>query len=254
MITPASLPEYWQDLVAGYVLGDLASDETTLVEQWCQQYPEVRAELVALQEAWHTLPQALPLQVPPAALKAQILAAAAETTQPAPVLTARWPAYGLGLGWAVTAIALGFALLDNQTLRQRTATLETLLIQFQDLQNPVYTLAGTPSHPDAVGRLVIDTQRHHARIVTEDLPPLPSGEVYRLWAVVEGEGEPVFCGQFNPGPEVTSDFPAALGGQSQQWDLLSQHCESAQAQMLITHEVAAAPPVPQGPLVLVSGN
>lgn len=249
MTTSVPLPEHWQDLVAGYVLGDLDAAEIALVNQWRTQYPQVEVELAALQGTWNALPQALPPQTPPAPLRGRILAVAQpqgqsppaavlETPRQEPRSRPQWPLYGAGLGWAATALALAVVVVENQQLRQQTGELETVVAQFSRPSNPVYTLAGTDVYPQATGRLVIDAQAQYAVIATEALPPLPPGEAYRLWALADSD--PVYCGQFNP----------TGGDLVQQWQLLNQDCQSTSVQMLITHESATAPPTPQGPLVL----
>ncbi|PSN12158.1 anti-sigma factor, partial [filamentous cyanobacterium CCP5] len=60
-MTPSALPDNWQELLAGYVLGDLDADEQRLVQQWIDHDPAVARELAALEETWHALPQTLPL-------------------------------------------------------------------------------------------------------------------------------------------------------------------------------------------------
>ncbi len=253
-MTQAPLPENWRDTLAGYVLGDLEAEDVTLVQQWRNRYPEVRLELEALEETWNAIPAALPTQVPPPDLRQRILSTAAAAT-PAPRMQwsatspkgpsqsssssrPAWAWYGLSAGWAVTAVALGVVAMDNNQLRQDKQQVEAVVARFSQPRNPVYTLVGADTLPEATGRLVIDANTHSVLITTHDLPPLPSDEAYRLWALADAD--PVYCGQFNP-----SD-----GAAMSEWKLLSPLCEGASVQMLITRESASAPPIPAGPLVL----
>jgi hypothetical protein len=249
-MTP-TLPENWQQLLAGYVLDDLDEAETTLVEQWLTDYPEVAAELESLQTTWDTLPMVLPEVQPPPGLRDRILAtvtasaaapaaAQALTPHPLPPTPFPWAKLLLGLGWLATAIALAFSWQENQRLRLALRQQEAVVASFSQPANPLYTLAGTPAAPQATARLVVNPADQTALIVTTDLPPLPADQVYRLWALADSD--PVFCGQFNPAaPQDTN-----------QWNLPSAACIEAPVQMLITADRLADPPVPAGDLVLQS--
>ncbi len=69
--------EGWQELLAGYVLGDLSSAEMTQVQQYLAKTPAAQAEVAELQAALNLLPLSLPEDVaPPIALQAQLLQAA----------------------------------------------------------------------------------------------------------------------------------------------------------------------------------
>ncbi|WP_008312394.1 anti-sigma factor [Leptolyngbya sp. PCC 6406] len=253
-MTQAPLPENWRDILAGYVLGDLETEEVTLVRQWRNLYPEVRLELEALEETWNAIPAALPAQIPPPDLRHRILSTAAAATPPPQVPWSgtgpkgplrsssssrpAWAWYGLSAGWAVTAVALAVVAMDNNQLRQEKQQVEAVVARFSQPRNPVYTLAGADALPEATGRLVIDANTQSVLIATQDLPPLPSDEAYRLWALADAD--PVYCGQFNPSDR------AAMS----EWKLLSPLCEGTSVQMLITRESVSAPPIPAGPLVL----
>lgn len=243
-MTSSALPDNWQELLAGYVLGDLDPDEIAQVEQLLADRPDLAEEVRSLQSTLDLLPLGLPSQAPSPNLRDRILAAA-QPTPATPVQASRargnrlsaW----LGLGWAVTAVALGALALDNYRLRQEQQQLEAVVASFSQPATRFYALSGTKAQPQAVGRLVIDPNNQSASIVTNQLATLPSGQAYRLWAMADGK--PVYCGQFTPTP--ASDRPIS-------WQLPEAACNSTTAQMLITAESATAPPVPAGPLVLQS--
>ncbi len=258
-MTP-TLPENWQQLLAGYVLDDLDGDETALVEQWLDDYPEVAAELASLQTTWDTLPMVLPEVQPPLGLRDRILTAVTEPAahavipsspiplslstdaqQSAPAPTRfPWGKLLLGLGWLGTAIALTFAWQENQRLRLALLRQEAVVASLSQPANPLYTLSGTEAEPQANARLVINPADQTALIVTTDLPTLGEDKIYRLWALAGSD--PVFCGQFNPdGLQDTN-----------QWPLPDAACADIPVQMLITAENAADPPIPAGDLVMQS--
>lgn len=243
-MTTSALPENWQELLAGYVLGDLNADEMALVQQWLVRYPEVAAALEDLEETWQTLPYGLPQQAPPPHLRQQVMASV-QPVAPASRIERDsrrgprpWMGWGLSAGWAATAVALVGVAVDNNRLRQENQSAEAIVASFSQPSNRLYALAGTDAQPQASGRLVIDPASQSALIVTQNLPSLPSDQTYRLWAIA-GE-QPTYCGQFNP------DHDRSIN----QWQLPEHACETAPVQMLITRESVAAPLVPQGPLVL----
>lgn len=243
-MTSSALPDNWQELLAGYVLGDLDADETAQVERLLSARPDLVEEVRSLQSALDLLPLDLPPQQPSADLRNRILTAA----QPAPTTPARSSAprrnflsAWLGLGWAVTAVALGALALDNYRLRQEQLELKAVVASFSQPTTRFYALVGTKEQPQAVGRLVIDPNQQSASIVTDELATLPTGQAYRLWAMAEGK--PVYCGQFTPTPASSTPI---------RWQLPEAACDSTTAQMLVTAESASAPPVPAGPLVLQS--
>lgn len=240
-MTSSALPDNWRELLAGYVLGDLDADQQRLVQQWLAADPAVAAELTVLEETWHALPQALPQQAPPADLAQRLAAAisAPPSSTAIPLVRRRRPTvWVLSSGWAATAIALIVLGIENQQLRQEKLQSEAVVASFSQPQNLLYTLAGTETEPAASGRLAIDPAAELATIATYDLPSLPEDQVYRLWALADAE--PIFCGQFNP----------ADGAAINQWQLPNPGCATAPVQMLVTSESIAAPPQPQGPLVL----
>ncbi len=263
------LPENWPSLVAGYVLADLTDDEVALVEQWLTDYPEVAAELAALQSTWDSLPAVLPSVAPPPRLRDRIMAAgAAPALGPAPAAAGTsagptplapvgqpdtaalpmgvsprrfpWGKLGLALGWIATGLALALTWQENQRLRLALRQQDAIVASFSQPANHLYTLAGTPAAPQANARLVVDPADQTALIVTTDLPTLGADQVYRLWALADSD--PVFCGEFNP---------SALQATSQ-WTLPNATCAANPVQMLITAEKATDPPVPAGSLVLQS--
>ncbi len=251
-----TLPENWRLLLAGNVLNDLTTEETALVEQWLEQYPEVASELEALATTWESLPTALPPMTPPPGLRDRIMAAAqisvpapepgselAPEPAPEPVIRRRrwpWGRLALALGWVATAITLVAALQENQRLRLALRQNEAVVASFSQPANPLYTLGGTEVEPQANARLVVNPTDQTALIVTTDLPPLAADQVYRLWALADSD--PVFCGQFNP----------AAAQDTNQWALPAAACGEAPVQMLITAERVGDPLIPAGDLVLQS--
>lgn len=70
------LPEDWETLLAGYVLGDLTPEDAMAIKQYLQLYPELADEVNSLQATLALFPLSLPKSSPPQNLRSQILEAA----------------------------------------------------------------------------------------------------------------------------------------------------------------------------------
>lgn len=74
--------ERCQELIAGYVLGDLSSDEMAEVQAYLSNQPEAQAEVAELQATLNLLPLSLPEEaVPPVGLETRLLQSAAAMPQ-----------------------------------------------------------------------------------------------------------------------------------------------------------------------------
>jgi hypothetical protein len=153
-----------------------------------------------------------------------------------------WISRGYVLGGAIAAgliLALG---IDNYHLRLESNESKSIIAALQQRGTQTYTLEGTEQANAASGSLVV-AQGQKVIIVAKNLPVLPAGQVYRLWAMPANSKTPTFCGQFNASTEdaVTT-----------QWLAPATVCQSTTVQMLITSEKASDPPVPKGVLVMQS--
>lgn len=240
---PENWPQNWQDLAAGYASGDLSPEEAAAFQQLLETQPDIAAEVEAFQTVVDLMRYAPPEQSPPTHLRDQILMQAQASPQPAqPVQTKplrqRNPSStGWRMGGAIAALAIIALALDNFFLRQSLQQSQPLAKLLQQPNIQLYAMKGTQQQLGASASLVINAEQ--ATIVTQKLSVLPSGEAYRLWAIIEGKPDPVFCGQFN------SEAVQAVV----QWQLPSRDCRTPK-KWLITAELASAVPVPSGPLVL----
>jgi anti-sigma-K factor RskA len=263
MQTP--LPDNWQDLLAGYVLGNLTEGEEEAFVQLLSQYPELAAELSHIQKTMALLPHALPQQDPPPTLKQKILRTSQALTSDAQLAPAfnpetssrrgqnRWFLLG-GLG--AIAVLAGI-LFDNLSLRRQLQIAHTNLQENQQqlgknqavlstLQQPdlqVFVFEGIGEAKQASASLMVVPGQRQVTIVSHNLPALTQQQVYRLWAVSEKAKTPVYCGEFTNKADRT---PAA------NWSIPDQVCISNVTKMLITRDQAADPPLPRGTLLLQS--
>ncbi|NJR64276.1 MAG: hypothetical protein HC772_01405 [Leptolyngbyaceae cyanobacterium CRU_2_3] len=295
------LPENWQELMAGYALGDLSPEEAEELLHLLAENPGLKVEVTSLQEVLALVPYALSQQAPSPHLRDRILAVAQVTPQletpsdipvnvpksspsddrvPLVLLQearrrSRWISRVYAAGGVIAASVM-FALgIDNYQLRvasqqaesmiaelqQRNAQTQAMVAEFQQQQpsqsaefvvaalqqrgTQTYALEGTERANAATGSLVV-AQGEQAIILVKNLPVLPAGQVYRIWAMPANGKNPIFCGQFNANADQ-----AAM----KQWvapKSAQVAFQSTSVHMLITSEREADPRIPKGTLVMHS--
>lgn len=217
--------DQWQDLLAGYVLGDLSPEDAIRVRQYLAEHPEQTAEIEKLQSAIALIALSLPEETPPADLKARILQSAEATPQassaePHPIRSSVRRRRRINPIWViaggVAACAIATLATMNYQLRQEVAQLkqqqqllvarEAELSRYQDTvallrqpNNRLFKLAGTGTMTTASGSFVLTPSRQSAILVLQNLPPLPENRRYQLWAVVHDQKMP--CPKFLPDAE-----------------------------------------------------
>jgi anti-sigma-K factor RskA len=219
-LTPASPPEQWSELLAGYVLGDLTPAETSLVEQYLAANPAQQSEVAALRLSLDLLPLALQADLPPASLRQQIIQMAegetVATTAPIDRLTKHqlWRSILAGLGLLVCG-GLGW---NNYRLSQELATVQqelhatriaqtsqkyqkyqSVVSLLQQPNNRFLALKNKEGKSMGTGSLVMAPQKLAALLTLQQVAPLPQGQVYRLWAIM-GDEE-MACADFLPDAE-----------------------------------------------------
>lgn len=253
------------ELAPLYALGLLEGEDQRWVEAQIVECPDLAVELVELQ----TTVADLAYSAPPMPLAADVkdrLAArltqapvedATTVAKPSAAIATNVPTANISLsdrpslhrsrikaGWwigaaiaALSAIALG---VDNYRLRQANQTNQSIIASLQP-KTQLYTLKGT-NKTAAAGQLVVDPRQQKLVVWVQNLPTLPSGQAYRLWAMPKKAKTPVYCGQFNP---AARDRPT-------EWVAPETACIQPGVQILVTSESATAPPIPAGPLVMQS--
>ena len=233
---PAEKHHKLQQLLAGYALGNLTPTEAARVKQLLKHNPALVAELQTLQSTLAVVPLSLPHAVPSPQLEQKILQAAqtapqaAPPTQPiAPTKPRTWPWWTVGGVTAILLAGLGLetyrlrqslaaAQLENQALTEQLTLTQATLQQLQQIElvntrqelsryqgavnllrqpdNRYLTLKGTVPEQPSTGSLVIVPSQSAAILALRDVPALPAGQVYRMWAVVDGQK--IACGDFQP--------------------------------------------------------
>lgn len=210
--------EAWEELLAGYVLGDLSPEEVEEVNRLLISHPELFAEINSLQETLALIPMSLPESSPSSDLRSKLLVqidmqpqdrGRIELASNAIAISPRqkwiwsplskWLAIVSGV---VATVAVGLGL-DSYRVRQELASARSDLNQYRNVvailrqpDNRLLSLKGMGATPTASGSITIAPSSQTATIAIQNLPPLPKGKVYRLWAIVDGKK--VECAEFVP--------------------------------------------------------
>lgn len=234
------------ELLAGYVLGDLTPEEAARVHHLIETDPEIAKEVNRLQTILGLVPLSLaPTSVPQGSLSRLLVRARQQEEVKSPDTKKHLRV--VPLSWAailamLATFALGGLFWENQKLK-RALTAAQNLSAYRD----VVTLLGQPNNrflalkgitPDsnASGSLVIAPRKESAMLVMRDLQPLPKDKVYRMWAFVDGKK--LSCADFIPNAqgEVFLKLPLDRWGRT--------------TEVVITIEPARPLPYPVGKMVI----
>ncbi len=258
-----------EELLAGYVLGNLTPEEVAEVNELLTSQPELLAEVTSLQEALSLLPLALPEVSPSPSLRSRLLAQTQaqienESTRDAaipkgmrtaapeiPQLHKQSWSYpniwlaAIGSVVVICTVALG---LDSYRLRQELASTRSDLARYREAvallrqpDNRLLALKGMGTTPTASGSITIAPSNATAMLAIQNLSPLPKGKVYRLWAVANGQK--VDCAEFIPDSQgkVFLQIP------------LDRFLSSNMVTVAITIEPAQRTQQPTGEMVMIGG-
>ncbi|MEX1316381.1 MAG: anti-sigma factor, partial [Synechococcaceae cyanobacterium] len=199
------------ELLAGYVLGDLDEHERQELRDALADDPDLQHQLNDLRLTLELLPLALPeATAPPSRLRQRLLQAEQQHRHPQPAGGQRWQPRPAQLGLAAMAFAL--VALGTQVLQLRgemaslrrdqaaPAGLEPALQASRTLP-----LRGTEGHPELSGQVVVNPGQTHNLLMIRGLPPAPPSHVYRLWANVGGTTKG--CVRFVPNADGSVAMP-----------------------------------------------
>ena len=188
------LSEQLQLLVAGYVLGDLSSEEAEEFEQLLATNSAIAQEVAQMQQVLE-ISYAPPEVSPPSYLRSVIMEAhqAIPRNSPRPVTKLARPflsIWTIGAA-AVLIVALG---ISNYHLWRSLQ-----VIQAQSRQDEFLTYSLRAKNASLSSATVaVNSNKLEATLNVENLPPLPSGKVYVLWTVLK------------PGAPFTTDKKNAI--------------------------------------------
>jgi anti-sigma-K factor RskA len=258
-----------EELLAGYVLGNLTPEEVAEVNELLISHPELLAEITSLQETLSLLPLSLPEASPSPSLRSRLLAqtqvqverestidaaipmgmrtAVAEIPQLRRQLWSSRNIWLAILGSLVAIYTVGLGI-DNYRLRQELASARSDLDRYRDAvallrqpDNRLLALKGMGATPTASGSITIAPSSQTAMLVVQNLSVLPKGKVYRLWAM--SNGQKIDCAEF---------VPDAQGKVLLQIPL--DRFSSSMVQVAITIEPSQRTQQPTGEMVMIGGS
>jgi anti-sigma-K factor RskA len=182
--------EHLREDAAAWLLGALGDEEAQDFEQRLEHSAAARAEVEALREAADALPYAVEPVGPPPELRDRIMAiveseaellhaTAATADRPPPPQRRRWswlrpaPLAAAACALVLAGVVAGVLIAGSGSEPARTVAAQV-------------SGAGMP---DARGRLEIADGK--AELVVDGMGAAPSGHVYQVWVLHEGETEPV---------------------------------------------------------------
>ena len=185
-----------EEILAGYVLGDLDEVELIWLNKQLAINPQLRKQVSQLESTLNLMPYGLPQDVPEHNLRSQILAQA-QLKSSSPKHHWSWI---FGAITAAGALLLG---INNFSLRQQIALTENRLQQQQELisllRQPNNRLVSLKAKDDTVntsGSLFISPASNTAVLTLKNLDALPGNQVYRLWAI--SQEQKIGCSNFTP--------------------------------------------------------
>ncbi|MGK7930305.1 MAG: anti-sigma factor [Microcystaceae cyanobacterium] len=192
-----------EEILAGYVLGNLDEAELTWLNQQLSAHPELQKQVKELNTTLNLLPYDLPEESPNNNLRGSILAQAEGKVSVKSKLT-RFNRFA----WIISGVTLLSTLCfgwQNYHLRQQLAQTNYKLKQ-QELKallyqsnNRLVSFQGLDQLTPSSGSLFVSSDSQKAILALQNLPSLSGKQVYRLWAV--SQGKKTGCANFTPNKE-----------------------------------------------------
>lgn len=204
-MTMSMSPEELQQLIAGYVLYTLSSEESAILDELMRTNPDIQKEIERMQTALE-LTFMPPEEQPPEQLRSQILNLAhqesLQLSQPAsqPTVTSASineapvpvsaPRQTQRRGWIIGLGAIAASLIVGLSISNYALWRSLQLARSQQLQPSeavVVALEPTADGSPVAATVALDPANLQATLNIENLPPLPEGQVYVLWTVLEAD-------------------------------------------------------------------
>ncbi len=229
-----------EQLAAGFVLGNLATEEALEFQQLLEENPELEVEVDRLQNALDQVLYGLNEVKPPQHLQQAILTHASKTTHQTWVSKRHSLPWGKIIG-SVAAILILWLGIDNYRLRFDLRLAQDINTLLQHSDTRLFPLQGVNVANTASGSFVLNLEQQKGVIAIQNLPSPPTGRVYRLWAIVDGDKIP--CGQLTANSQ---------GKVIEKFSMPADFYDAGISGFLVTLESSTDQRYPVGPLVLES--
>jgi anti-sigma-K factor RskA len=187
--------EHWQELVAGFVIGDLDANETQELQRLLADRPELTLEVSQLQEVLRQVVEEGAAVEPSAHLCWEILHAIEQEessveTSPqeaiSPTFRPQWRKLWYTIRGAIAATAIGALGWHDYQVQQALDHSEKLVAMLQTPNTRIFQFRGMSAAKQASGSVMLNIANNRAAIAIRDLP-VAQGKFYRLWAIVNAD-------------------------------------------------------------------
>lgn len=226
-------------LAAGYVIGDLDRAEVEAFEQLLAENPALVAEVHRLQDTLDQVAYGLNSVAPPPHLQTAILDAATTTLQPSQRKRSRLP-WRTVMGSVAALLILGLGV-DNYRLRQDARLAQDINTLLQQSQTQLFSLKAVNASETAAGSFVVNLGQRQGILAVQNLIAPPTGKVYRLWAIADGEKIPCGTLEMNAQGKVLNKF----------W-MPADFYDTGISGLFVTLEASATNRYPSGTIVMQS--
>ncbi|MEH1853497.1 MAG: anti-sigma factor [Nostoc sp.] len=239
-MTEPLTPKAIETLAAGYVVGDLDRAEVEVFEQLLAENPALVAEVKRLQATLDQVVYSLNSIEPPPHLQSAILAAATTTFQPSqkPSRLLWYTVMG-----SVAALLILYLGVDNYRLRQDFRMAQDINTLLQQSQTQLFSLKAVNASDTAAGSFVVNLGQRQGILAVQNLVAPPTGKVYRLWAIADGEKIPCGTLKVNPQGKVLDKF----------W-MPADFYDTGISGLFVTLEVSETSRYPTGTIVMQSNS
>ncbi|MBH8578168.1 anti-sigma factor [Nostocaceae cyanobacterium CENA369] len=203
-MTEPLTPEAIETLAAGYVVGNLDRTEVEVFEQLLAENPALVAQVKRLQATLDQVVYSLNSVEPPPHLQGAILAAATKTFPSSRYKRSRRLWYTI-MG-SVAALLILYLGVDNYRLRQDLAIAGDINILLQQSQTQLFSLKAVNASDTTTGSFIVNLGQRQGILAVQNLVAPPTGKVYRLWAIADGEKIPCGTVKINPQGKVLDKF------------------------------------------------
>ena len=185
-----------EEILAGYVLGNLDEAEMTWLNQQLITNPQLQEQIDELTTTLNLMPYGLPEEHPSPSLESSVLTGVQTRSTNRSVF--RW-------GWIISGVTILSTLFlgwQNYTLKRQIAQInkqlqeQKLVSLLFESNNRLVSFQRTNELTTSKGSIFISPRSQKAVLALDNLQPLSGTQTYRLWAV--SDGKKTGCANFIP--------------------------------------------------------